>query len=308
MLKEFSFKRSSGQQISGKYLSITPELITEYKKGLDILFIHAFPLSSDMFVENFNDSNLISKLHEKANELGRIRIILPDSPGFGGSSAFSSDPQNLQPYVEVIGDVIDYFQINEFVIGGVSMGGYISLEFIRKYSGITSGLILVDTRVEADNIEQKEGRITNAQKIKTALKVYMDSDSFTPVDRLISKSEDIKEYINGLLDKLIAKNSQGELRGKITLLIEKQIAYSVAQALFGMAGRSDTSEVLATFQKPVLVIVGEEDVLTPVELSEKIHELAPNSTLNVVKDAGHLSNWEKVAEFNKIFLSWISNL
>lgn len=306
MIKDFTFSRPNGNKISGKFLSVAPEEIRDYKEGLDILLLHAFPISSDLF-EPWYSMELWEDAYQKlANEVGRIRIIFPDLPGFGGSSVFSSDPTNLEMYVEAIGDVLDHFQVGKLILGGVSMGGYITLEFLRKYSGITKGIVLIDTRATADTEEGQQNRIRIAQKIKTAIQVYEEGNSFTTMGKLTSQSKEISDFHSNLLDKILGNSTQKTHRNRIENLITQQFGYSVAQAQIAMAGRSGTESLISNYNKPALIVVGAEDYLTPESDAKLMHDRLDNAQLKVIPMAGHLSPFENPIEFQKVFLDWIN--
>lgn len=82
-------------------------------------------------------------------------------------------------------------------------------------------------------------------------------------------------------------------------ILRGQKPTAIASALRGMALREDTSTLLAKSTMPVLIISGEQDKLISPLQSQKMHTLAPNSKLVIIPNAGHLSNLEQPAEWNK---------
>ena len=66
--------------------------------------------------------------------------------------------------------------------------------------------------------------------------------------------------------------------------------------------------MLETIQVPTLIVVGEHDKPTPVAASEAMHARIKGSTLEVIKDAGHMSNLEQPQAFNRVLLEFLNGL
>jgi len=82
----------------------------------------------------------------------------------------------------------------------------------------------------------------------------------------------------------------------------------IVGALEAMMARPDSTPTLATIDVPTLVLVGEEDRLTPLAESQKIHEGIAGSVLETIAGAGHLSNLERPAAFNHVLSEFVGRL
>jgi len=89
--------------------------------------------------------------------------------------------------------------------------------------------------------------------------------------------------------------------------MKKQSLIGVIHALGAMAGRVDNTKVLQNFNGKVLIFVGENDSITPVDTAKEMKRLAKNSELNIIPSAGHLSSMDHPSEFNNIFFNWLSS-
>jgi len=125
---------------------ITPELAMEFEdvgEGAPLILLHGFPLSLQMWRTQADD------LKEKC------RVITPNLRGFGGTSGFAGTP-SVQQMAEDVKSLLEALRIHEpVVLGGLSMGGYVALAFARSHVARLRGLILADTRAEADTAEGK---------------------------------------------------------------------------------------------------------------------------------------------------------
>jgi pimeloyl-ACP methyl ester carboxylesterase len=160
-----------------------------------------------------------------------------------------------------------------FALAGVSMGGMVALELIRVAPERVTRLALVDTLVRPDTVGQKLlRRLSNVV-------VGMAGDSRWLSERSLgllvhpSASQDVCTELVEMGLRVGARNYIRQNRAVIA--------------------RSDLREVLPRIAIPTAVIVGDEDRMTPVELSREIHALAPGSTLHVVPGCGHLPPIEK---------------
>ena len=91
-------------------------------------------------------------------------------------------------------------------------------------------------------------------------------------------------------------------------MIESNSSVGICGTLLALAGRTETTPSLPKIQVPTLILVGEQDKITPPELSEKMHALIPNSKLQILPNAAHLSNLEEPEEFNSNLLSFLREL
>jgi 3-oxoadipate enol-lactonase len=235
--------------------------------GIPVLLLHAFPLRAAMWERQIAD-------------LGeRFRFIAPDLKGFGSSDA-PEDPSSysMDGYAADLKGLLESLDIPKVVVVGLSMGGYVAFALLRRFPQSISALVLADTRAEADPPEGK--------------------------DKRSSQQAQVQERGTGELVETLA----GALLGETTRRDNKQLVDqakglmdSPPQGFIGgleaMKNRPDSSDVLAAISLPTLVIVGEEDGVTPPEASRKMHEHVGGSRLVVLPKAGHLSNLESPEAF-----------
>ena len=236
--------------------------------GRPLVLLHAFPLSSAMWLD-------------QREELGEVcRVITPDLRGFGGS-LLGADQPNLDEMADDVLALIDRMGLDRVVLGGLSMGGYVAMAFLRRYPQRLAGLVLADTKASADT----EPAAANRERI--AATVLADPDSTVLVDEV--------------LPALVGPTTMREralVHGRVRGLVQNAPAYAVAWAQRAMARRPDSIDDLATVRVPALVIVGEEDALSPPADAEAMAAAIPGAKLVRIPGAGHLSAVETPRQFN----------
>jgi 3-oxoadipate enol-lactonase len=235
--------------------------------GPVVILLHAFPLDSGMWRLQVDD---LASDH---------RVIAPDFPGFGKSAV--SAGLTVDSAADVVAELLDHLGINErIVVGGVSMGGYVALAFARLYPQRLGALILADTKADPDDETARAGR-----------------------DRLIQLAGEkgVKAVVEQLLPKLLGPTTvaqRSEVVEKVRAIAEKQSVEGIVAALKALRERPDAGPGLAHIAVPALVIVGEEDAITPPEKAKQLAETIPNARLAHVPRAGHLANLENHSTFN----------
>lgn len=310
-LENFSFYSFQSITIRGKYLEILPKDEEESEKFIDLVLIHAFPFDSGMYYPNFEDKSFIDRLQNLANKKGSIRIILVDSPGFGGSDKLYIPPEDLSQYVDIVAEVKNEFEIENFILGGCSMGGYITLEYMNRFQDFLDGIILIDTKTASDEEAKKQDRLKTASMIEKILSQYDKSKEVKlKLDDLYLKHPEIKDFIDGMYSKITynkAIQSNPEIGEEVLNIMKRQPAKGVIDALRGMAGRADTSQALSRFSGKTLVMIGDNDSLISEEIAKKMAIDAQDSEFAVIKCAGHLSNIDNVKDFNEKLYKWIES-
>lgn len=247
---------------------------SEAGQGTPLILLHAFPLSRAMWkreVEAFTPST---------------RVITPDLPGFGGSPRLS--PPSIQGMAKSVAELLDQLNIKEpAIIAGLSMGGYVALEFIRQFPQRVKALGLFSTRAAADSPEQAAGRM----KL---------------VDRL--RAEGIDVLMTASLPKLVGRttaSSRPEVMKDVEQLIRAASPDGVIDALRAMAERRGSTLLLPSIRCPVLILAGEEDALIPAQESQAMAQAIPGAQLEVIPQAGHLVNVEQPEKFHRRLSSWL---
>jgi len=257
---------SSTCQLNNKTISYT-----DAGMGEALILIHAFPTDKHLWelqTEGLKDS---------------FRIITLDLWGFGQSSAVDGRAVSMDDYAAEVKELLDYLQIQKAIIGGESMGGYIALAFLERYPDSVSGLVLSNTQAIADRDEVKKKREA------TAIEILVNGTA---------------QFIDGFIVKALSPQASDTTQKFLLGILESQTPTAFASALRGMALRPDRSELVAKAQVPILIITSEKDELVSPQQSQRMLELAKNSTLVSIANAAHLSNLEKADQWNRAVIDF----
>jgi len=242
-----------------------------------LIFIHAFPLSRDMWKAQ------ISALK------GRARLICYDIRGFGASAA-GDGQQTLEFFVDDLFALMDHLKLVKAALCGLSMGGYIALRAAERTPARISALVLCDTRSEADGNEAKIKRALSIKAVKqggaAAFAETFVKAVFAPAS-LAEKPEAV-----AAAKKIIAETSP----------------LGICGALLALGGRTDTTAALPAIGVPTLILVGEHDALTPPDAARALAKKIAGSELQIIRGAGHMSNLENPTEFNKRLSDFLAGL
>ena len=299
---------NTGTKIHGMSVIYTPTG-TKPKKSYSIILIHAFPLDDTMWRELVDNRGVYAKFVN--DYLIKIQFLVFSLPGFGKSTLLSNDPVDLTLYLECTKAVMNYFGIDHAIIGGCSMGGYISLAFAEKYPKNVQGLLLIDTRSEEDSEEGKKNRLNSHRMFTKALRDETVVVSSLKFGKLRLKDPFTQGFIESLFPKLVSAETlktNHSIVKTIKEYFDSQPVKCIEHAQIAMAGRKNTNNVLSKLSIPILIAVGENDTLTPVSFSEHMHTLAQNSTLVVIPKAGHLSPIENPLAIANALLEWLKKV
>lgn len=246
--------------------------------GLPLLLLHAFPLSGEMWAP------------QVAALAGQARLIVPDLSGFGGSGFGESEaivpeysPDSACEMSDLATDAVallDHLGIDRAVVAGLSMGGYAALALCESAPERLLGLVLADTRPGAESEEGRQGRL------EVARRVLKEGTGF------------LAETLPAKLLGRTTRSKRPEVVAEVERMIRNAPPAGVAAAQRGMARRPDRSAALERIAVPVLVVVGEEDELTPPEESRRMRERIPGAELVTIPEAGHLSSLERPDTFS----------
>jgi 3-oxoadipate enol-lactonase len=240
----------------------------DHGMGLPILFLPAFPLNRSMW-----QGELITLLSDE-----RYRLVALDWRGFG-ESEINNPISTMELFADDVVGLMDSLGIEQAVLCGLSMGGYASFAFLRKYPQRVYGLILADTRPGADTQEARANR-ENVARIAETQGTGAIADLQVP--RLLSA---------------YTRQNHPEVEIRVRQMIESATVQGIAAASRGMAQRADSTDLLAHISCPTLVIVGEQDTLTPPSLAQEYAAQIPGVQLTIITNAGHLSNLEQPEAF-----------
>jgi pimeloyl-ACP methyl ester carboxylesterase len=248
-----------------------------------LVLLHAFPLQAEMWAPQF------------AALPAEWRLIAPDFRGFGQSDGdrgdLSSGGLSLDDYARDVLRMLDQLRVKAPVVAGLSLGGYVIFAMLRLLPpNAVQGLVLADTRPQADTEEGRAGR-----------KRMIDL-----LDR-----EGAAAVAGEMLAKLIADQTR-EHRPDVAELVRNMIVTAsppaITSALYRMMARPDSTAELAHIACPTLVIVGERDALTPPDLSRDMQKRITGAKLEVVPSAGHLANLEQPDSFNAAFAAFLKTV
>ena len=217
------------------------------------------------------------------------QVIAPDLRGYGAHPSPVGEITLLADFAEDLAGQLDRHGVTKAVVGGVSMGGQIAMEFFWRYPERVAGLVLSDTSPVADNDEGKAWRTAMA-------------------DRLLA--EGLAGYAAEVLDKMITPKHVAEMPEVADHVRRMMLVTSpraAAAALRGRAERPDYRDTIAGVRVPTLIVVGAEDVFTPLADAEAIRRLIPGSELMIVDEAGHLPGLECPDVVNKALLGFLGS-
>lgn len=216
------------------------------------------------------------------------RVVVPDLRGYGETTVVPGKTP-LEAFARDLVGLLDHLGLDRVVLGGLSMGGQIVLEFHRLFSERLRGLVLADTYAEA---ETDGGKARNAA-----------------ADRLLR--EGMEPYAVEVLPKMVAPaniEAQPAVAQHVLRMMLATDPEGAAAALRGRAERPDYVAMLEHVAVPALVVVGSEDEFTPVRDAQLMHDRLSDSTLVVIEGAGHMPNLERAGEFNDALGRFLSRL
>jgi len=232
-----------------------------------IILIHGFPFDKSMW------SDQMEVLTEN------FRVIAYDVRGFGNSEAGTYD-FTVELFVSDLLGLMDALKIEKAMLCGLSMGGYIALNAIENYPKRFNGLILCDTNCVADTPEAVEKRMMSIENIdKYGIELFAN------------------ESIKNLFSPISFVTNQEKI-AVVKEMILKTPVKTLSATLLALTKRKETCNKLAEIKVPVLIIVGEDDKITPPAAARQMHKNIKGSILNIIENAGHLSNIENSYEFN----------
>jgi pimeloyl-ACP methyl ester carboxylesterase len=242
--------------------------VRETGEGVPVVLLHAFPLSSAMWLEQRNDL------------ADTCRVITPDLRGFGGSQLGYDEP-SLDLMADDVAAVLDRLDLPEVVLGGLSMGGYVAMAFLRQHPGRVSALLLADTKAGADPDAARDNR----RRIADTL---VEDDS-------------TQVLVDDVLPALVGETTKREqplVQGRVRALLEAAPPAAAAWAQRAMAARPDSLDTLRKADVPAVVIVGDEDQVASRDDAEAMVEALPQGKLVLIPGAGHLSAVEAPGAFS----------
>jgi 3-oxoadipate enol-lactonase len=234
-----------------------------------IVFIHGFPFDHTLWQEQ---ATLLDPSH---------RVITYDQRGHGQTGTGGGNGYFFEQLVDDLESLLDHLGIPKAILCGLSMGGYVALRAIERHPERVRGLILCDTRSEPDSDEAK---------LKRAVAVRAVREKGVPA------------FVEGFLKTLFTTSRLADKSPaveRVRRIMLGNTPEGICNTLLALATRTDTTPALAGIRVPTLILVGEQDAITPPSAARAMQERIPRSVLMVVPDSGHISNIDNPAIFNQ---------
>lgn len=247
-------------------------------QGQPILLLHGFGEDSSVW------DSLIEEL--SANYL----LIIPDIPGSGESELLTGNDISISDYADCIKTILDKESVSSCTLIGHSMGGYIVLALTEKYEKMINGLGLFHSSALADDEEKKTSR-------RKAIEFIKANGGYA--------------FLKTSLPGLFSDRYKAEHPEVVDAFVEFSKSFTdeaLIQYYTAMINRPDKTQVLKTFPRPVLFIIGEKDVAIPFAASMKQCHLPKISDINILPEVGHLGMIEEPEKCSQYILSFINNL
>ena len=206
-----------------------------------------------------------------------VRALAPDLRGFGDSEPRA--PLSLDRHADDLVALLDHVGVARAVVCGLSMGGYVALALWRRHPARVRALVLADTRAGADDAAGRARR-----------------DALVALARREGSAAVADTQLAGSLGRTTREREPARVAAFRALLSAAPVE-GIVGALLAMRDRPDATATLPTIAVPTLVLVGAEDVLTPVDEARRLAAGIVGARLAVIDGAGHASSWERPAAF-----------
>jgi 3-oxoadipate enol-lactonase len=220
--------------------------------------------------------------HPQFAHFGRDRRAIGfDYPGYGDSDP-APKGTTRDDYASAIISGMHELGIDRAHICGLSLGGVIAIAMHHADPDRCASLILADTFAV-----HPEGRA-----------IY---------ERGVTASENLRAMAEARVDVLLAQPASPKVRSEVveTMARIDPAAYCIGAEAVWLADQRDRAEEIRV---PTLVLVGDQDLVTPPELSNELVDLIPEARMQLIRGAGHLTNLEKSDDFNAIVEEFVRDL
>jgi pimeloyl-ACP methyl ester carboxylesterase len=229
-----------------------------------LLLVHAFPLDARMWepqLTTFADA---------------LPVVAPHLPGFGGSPP-AGEAMTMDAAARRCLEALDEAGVDRAVVCGLSMGGYVTFALRNLAPERVIGLVLANTKAEADTLEAAAGRRSLAARLRAEGSGFL-VESPPP---------------------LLREGADPALSERVRSMIADQSADAIAGAALGMAERPDRTGELGSIEVPTLVVTSDGDRLIPPAVTAPLAQAIPGAELLTIAGAGHLSNLEDPGGFDE---------
>ena len=233
------------------------------------VFIHGFPLDHSVWLDQLAG-------------LAHVRhCVAPDLRGYGRSDPIVEPSLSMEVIADDIAALVEALGAESADIVGLSMGGYAALALYELRPAMVRSLTLVDTRATPDSAEARAARDTLA-------------------DQLIEQGR--APFAGQMIPTLLGRSAGRTVRSRVRSMIEGARYETMVASLEGMKERPDRTVLLPQIAVPTLVVVGEDDALTPPAQARNMANAIPGARTAVIPGAGHLSPMERPDEVNSALI------
>lgn len=233
------------------------------------VFIHGFPLDHTVWLDQLNG-------------LAHVRrCVALDLRGFGRSDPIFESALTMEIMADDVAALVEALGATEADIVGISMGGYVALALYELRPSMVRTLSLVDTRAGSDSAEARSARNALADQLLDHGRV---------------------SFASTMMASLLGPRPGKYVQARLRSMIEGTRYETMVAALEGMKERPDRTALLSQIAVPTLVVVGEQDALTPPAQARAMAELVPGARTAVIPSAGHLAPMERPDEANSALI------
>jgi 3-oxoadipate enol-lactonase len=244
--------------------------------GPAVLFIHGFPLDRTLW-------------RPLASMLTGWRRIVPDLRGMGQSDGPESD-YSMATYADDLAALLDALRVERAIVCGLSMGGYVAFELLRRHPGRLQGLVLVNTRAGADDAEGRGRRDAMIARVRR------DGTHFLGEE---------------MIPKLVAPatlQTMPDVVRQVTAMATGSSPDGIAGALAAMRDRPDSTPLLPQIALPTLVVAGSDDQLIPLAEARAMATAIRDAHFAVIPSAGHLAPLEQPVNTGRVVREFLESL
>ena len=245
-----------------------------------LVLIHAFPVDHRMW------DGIVDEIAQAG-----WQIFTPDIRGFGTADSWEDLTPSITQCAIDIENMLAKYGVENYVVGGCSLGGYISMELIRRNSTQIAAAILIDTKASADNAEQKANRLRVAQTV-------IDSGT-------------TGAFWRAMLPKVLGTTTQAQNPDAVALtrsMMQDSKVQAVANLQLAMVARPDSFETLRNFAGPVLSVRGVEDEATTNADHLAMVEVCRDAMHIEIAGSGHLVPVEAPAKTAEVIIDFLQKL
>jgi len=235
--------------------------------------LHPFPLDATFWAATWRELD------------ADVNLLTPQFPGFGGDHLH--EDVSIASFADQVAELILREVGGPAIVCGLSMGGYVALALAADHLHTISGLLLANTKAEADSEEAKTGRDNGIDTIRV---------------------DGLPAFLDGLLPKLVAPDAPDAVVERVHAIASAQEPDAVISALEALRDRHDRTGTLGSITVPTAVVTGSDDALMPIEVTDALVAGIPGATRHVIEGAGHLTAVERPSEFAAILRDLIARV